>query len=196
MNPHHDTPLPAPVHSCLVGLGSNRDGAVHLSAAIAAIGRRCRIVRQGPLLRTPAEGGPAGAADYFNQALRIDTPLTPDELKALFQAIERGNGRTPASGRLGEALCPGNDKRALKTQRDEDTKGVFEERMALPTTCPLSDCHATNDENCRGRPACLPGTHPPRHPGGHAGPPLQRHSSKIRRLFSLKKSFVPLCLCV
>lgn len=101
MNPHHDTPLPAPVHSCLVGLGSNRDGAVHLSAAIAAIGRRCRIVRQGPLLRTPAEGGPAGSADYFNQALRIETQLTPDELKALFKAIERDNGRTPADKQAG-----------------------------------------------------------------------------------------------
>lgn len=92
---------PAAVHTCLVGLGSNRNAASHLSAAVAAIGRRCRIVAQGPLLRTPAEGGPAGAADYCNQALRIETQLTPDELTLLFKAIERDNGRTPADKSTG-----------------------------------------------------------------------------------------------
>lgn len=82
-----------------LGLGSNRwsrwgDPRRTLDVAVAALGAEdVEVVARSPTLATPAMGG-AGRR-FANAVVLAETALSPPELLAVLQDIERGFGRRP-----------------------------------------------------------------------------------------------------
>ena len=82
-----------------VGLGSNRwsrwgDPRATLDAAVGALAAEdMDVLARSPTLATPAMGG-AGRR-FANAVVLVETDLTPPELLAVAQAIERAFGRRP-----------------------------------------------------------------------------------------------------
>jgi 2-amino-4-hydroxy-6-hydroxymethyldihydropteridine diphosphokinase len=79
----------------LITGGNEGDVAATLDAAREAIGRRVgRLVAQSSLRRSAPWGDmDAAAGDFLNQALVVETDLSPEELLDATQRIEREAGR-------------------------------------------------------------------------------------------------------
>jgi 2-amino-4-hydroxy-6-hydroxymethyldihydropteridine diphosphokinase len=81
-----------------LGLGANLgDRRANMREALRRLAVRCRIVAVSPLYETPAlvpEGEPPGP-DFLNAACEIETALSPHELLAFVQEVERALGRGP-----------------------------------------------------------------------------------------------------
>lgn len=78
-----------------VALGSNLgDREAHLASARAALAAiaRSRVIAESPVEET-APLGPPGQGAYLNQMVALETELTPAELLAELQGIERRAGR-------------------------------------------------------------------------------------------------------
>jgi 2-amino-4-hydroxy-6-hydroxymethyldihydropteridine diphosphokinase len=78
-------------HRAALSLGSNRDAAVHLPAAIAALRERFTVLAESPLYRNQAVG--FAGADFFNSAVIIDGDLEPLALHTWLHALEAAHGR-------------------------------------------------------------------------------------------------------
>lgn len=79
-----------------VGLGSNlADPTRQLTSAFAALAAlpHTRLVAVSSLYRTAPVGGSARQPDYLNAVAALDTTLTPQQLLAALQAIERDHRR-------------------------------------------------------------------------------------------------------
>ena len=81
-------------HACLVCLGSNKEGDLHLMDAQQALTAYFHEVHMGKIVLTSAEGG-VKQADYLNQAARFQTPKRIEEVEMILKQIEINNGRTP-----------------------------------------------------------------------------------------------------
>lgn len=84
-----------------IGVGSNEgDRLARISTAVQELDRTpgVRLVQVAPLLETEPVGGPPQGS-YLNTVLELDTRLTPHELLAALQGIERRLGRTPSTVR-------------------------------------------------------------------------------------------------
>ena len=79
-------------HACIVCLGSNVDGEIHLQKAYKALERLFFGVKMGKILRTKAVGD-IPQPNYLNQAARFTTNLTSEEVETLLKGIEKENGR-------------------------------------------------------------------------------------------------------
>lgn len=83
------------VFPAFIGLGANLgDAPVTLRSAVAELRQLpdSRVSAVSSLYRS-APLGPAGQPDYFNAAVRLETPLTPHALLTALQAIENRHGR-------------------------------------------------------------------------------------------------------
>lgn len=80
--------------SVVIALGSNLgDRARNLRAAIHQLTRVVRIARVAPVLETDAVDAPPGSPPFLNTVVLAQTDLSPEELLAALQAIERRLGR-------------------------------------------------------------------------------------------------------
>ena len=69
-----------------LGLGSNIDARQHIVAGIAGLCEMFGEVALSPIYQTPAFG--FEGADFINLAARIETNMSPLELKSSLQALE------------------------------------------------------------------------------------------------------------
>lgn len=74
-----------------LGLGSNIDPERHLRAGIAALRGAFGEVALSPVYRSAAVGFEGG--DFLNLAARIETSMSPRELKRWLSALEDAHGR-------------------------------------------------------------------------------------------------------
>ena len=81
-------------NACLVCLGSNEEGEIHLTNARNALSRIFGQVDFGKPIVTKAEGTLV-QPDYWNQAASFVTELSNEEVNAVLKRIEKENGRTP-----------------------------------------------------------------------------------------------------
>lgn len=91
-----DQAVPVP-HVAYVALGSNLgDRRANLDGAVRALGDHPAITvrRVSAWIETAPVGGPPGQGKYLNGAAEIETDLSPHELLAALQAVERQFGRT------------------------------------------------------------------------------------------------------
>lgn len=78
-----------------IGLGSNDgDAAGHVRAAFARLSELGNLVARSALYRSPP-WGVVDQAPFVNAAALLDTALSPRELLAALQRIEREAGRVP-----------------------------------------------------------------------------------------------------
>ena len=92
-----------------IALGSNLgERSETLSAALALLDE-CQgvsVLRVSEMVQTAPVGGPGGQEDYLNAAAEIETSLSPTDLLAVLQDIERKLGRRrPSELRWGPRTC-------------------------------------------------------------------------------------------
>lgn len=90
-----------------VGLGSNlADPTRQLAAAFAALAQlpHTRLVARSSLYRTAPVGVIARQPDYVNAVAEVETTLTPHQLLAALQAIERRQRRRRTSANAPRSL--------------------------------------------------------------------------------------------
>ncbi len=77
-----------------LGLGSNLgDREAHLRSAVKGLRDRGCTLEASPVYETAPVGGPPGQGKYLNCVVRLETELSPRELLALAQELEREAGR-------------------------------------------------------------------------------------------------------
>ena len=82
------------LHTCLLCLGSNLDGATRLSAARHALLSHFPDIRFSQEMVTEAIGT-GFLSPFHNQVARFTTPLSAEEVRVILKQIERDNGRLP-----------------------------------------------------------------------------------------------------
>ena len=76
-----------------LALGSNQgDRRAHIEAAVAFLRGQGRVRRRSAIYETSPQGMP-GAADFYNLALALESPLGPPELLAACTCHEKSQGR-------------------------------------------------------------------------------------------------------
>jgi len=92
-----------------IALGSNLgERAETLATALAMLDERqgVSMLSLSKMIQTAPVGGPDGQEDYLNAAAKIETSLSPAELLAVLQDIERKLGRDRKSEqRWGQRTC-------------------------------------------------------------------------------------------
>jgi 2-amino-4-hydroxy-6-hydroxymethyldihydropteridine diphosphokinase len=90
---------PGALPRVFLALGANLgDREAQMRDALRMLAERCRVVAVSSLYESPAlvpQGEPPGP-DYLNAVCEIETDLSPHDLLALTQAIERALGRAPS----------------------------------------------------------------------------------------------------
>lgn len=74
-----------------LGIGSNIDRRHHITGGIRALRERFGRVELSPVYRSAAVG--FDGRDFYNLACRIETDLSPSELKAWLTELENAHGR-------------------------------------------------------------------------------------------------------
>ena len=82
------------LHTCLLCLGSNLDGATRLSAARHALLSHFPDIRFSQEMVTEAIGT-GFLSPFHNQVARFTTPFSAEEVRVILKQIERDNGRLP-----------------------------------------------------------------------------------------------------
>lgn len=83
-----------------LGLGSNIDARQNMSSAIARLRESFAEVELSPVYRTSAYGFDGN--DFLNAVARIETPLTPLELKDFLTRLEDNHGRDRNAPKYGD----------------------------------------------------------------------------------------------
>lgn len=82
------------LHTCLLCLGSNLDGATRLSAARHALLPHFPDIRFSQEMVTEAIGT-GFLSPFHNQVARFTTSLDAEEVRAILKGIEQAQGRLP-----------------------------------------------------------------------------------------------------
>ena len=82
------------LHTCLLCLGSNLDGATRLSAARHTLLSHFPDIRFSQEMVTEAIGT-GFLSPFHNQVARLTTPLSAEEVRAILKGIEQVQGRLP-----------------------------------------------------------------------------------------------------
>jgi 2-amino-4-hydroxy-6-hydroxymethyldihydropteridine diphosphokinase len=82
------------LHTCLLCLGSNLDGATRLSAARHALLSHFSDIRFSQEMVTEAIGT-GFLSPFHNQVARFTSPSDAESIRAILKQIERENGRLP-----------------------------------------------------------------------------------------------------
>jgi 2-amino-4-hydroxy-6-hydroxymethyldihydropteridine diphosphokinase len=157
-----------------IALGSNLGAREeHLAAAVAGLRatRGIDVEVVSPWIETEAVGGPAGQRAYLNGALRVATRLSPEQLLARLQELERARARErslPSGPRtldldllLYEGETRASAELALPHPRLEERLFVLEPLRAIDASLVLPGCKRTVAARCleldailRGRVGC------------------------------------------
>ena len=82
------------LHTCLLCLGSNLDGATRLSAARHALLSHFSDIRFSQEMVTKAIGT-GFLSPFHNQVAHLTTRLSTEEVRAILKGIEQSQGRLP-----------------------------------------------------------------------------------------------------
>ena len=82
------------LHTCLLCLGSNLDGAIRLSAARSALRSHFPDIRFSEELVTEAIGS-GFLSPFHNQVACLETPQDAESIRTLLKSIEQVQGRLP-----------------------------------------------------------------------------------------------------
>ena len=82
------------LHTCLLCLGSNLDGATRLSAAHKALLSHFPDICFSNEMVTEAIGS-GFLSPFHNQVTRLTTSLSAEEVRAILKSIEQAQGRIP-----------------------------------------------------------------------------------------------------
>ena len=82
------------LHTCLLCLGSNLDGAIRLSAARSVLRSHFPDIRFSEELVTEAIGS-GFLSPFHNQVARFETPQDAESIRTLLKSIEQAQGRLP-----------------------------------------------------------------------------------------------------
>ena len=82
------------LHTCLLCLGSNLDGATRLSTTRKALLSHFPDIRFSQEMITEAIGS-GFLSPFHNQVARLTTPLSAEEVRAILKGIEQVQGRLP-----------------------------------------------------------------------------------------------------
>ena len=88
-------------YECLLCLGSNTEGMVHLKNAEKTLNRFFPLIRWGKILKTPAEGDTVCETTYLNRIAKFQTSLDMETVQHILKQVEVENGRTAESKRTG-----------------------------------------------------------------------------------------------
>lgn len=80
------------IHNCLLGLGSNLDGAAQLASARRALLVAFPDIRFSNEFITEAIGSGL-LSPFHNQTARFTTSLDTDDIRSVLKAIEQAHGR-------------------------------------------------------------------------------------------------------
>jgi 2-amino-4-hydroxy-6-hydroxymethyldihydropteridine diphosphokinase len=83
-----------------LGLGSNIDATAHIRSGIEALREAFSPVELSPIYRAPAVGFHGN--DFINLVARIETELTPLDLKRFLHALEDRHGRDRAQPKFSD----------------------------------------------------------------------------------------------
>ena len=86
-------------YECLLCLGSNTEGMVHLKNAEKTLNRFFPLIRWGKILKTPAEGDTVCETTYLNRIAKFQTSLDMETVQHILKQVEVENGRTAESKR-------------------------------------------------------------------------------------------------
>jgi 2-amino-4-hydroxy-6-hydroxymethyldihydropteridine diphosphokinase len=87
-------------NTVIVGIGSNIDADAHIRRMLDLLGSRVRILKTSKFITTKPIGI-TDQPDFTNGAVKIETDLSQDELKALLISIEDQLGRNRQVPRFG-----------------------------------------------------------------------------------------------
>ena len=82
------------LHTCLLCLGSNLDGAIRLSAARSVLRSHFPDIRFSEELVTEAIGS-GFLSPFHNQVAHLETPQDAESIRTLLKSIEQAQGRLP-----------------------------------------------------------------------------------------------------
>ena len=82
------------LHTCLLCLGSNLDGAIRLSAARSALRSHFPDIRFSKELVTEAIGSHF-LSPFHNQVASFSSPLETENIRLLLKSMEQAQGRLP-----------------------------------------------------------------------------------------------------
>lgn len=80
------------MNQAIIGIGSNIEPKRHVAQALEAIAACFRVLGQSPLVHTHPVGR-LGQPDFLNGAIRVETALDRDHLKAWLGELENRLGR-------------------------------------------------------------------------------------------------------
>lgn len=82
------------IHSCLLCLGSNLDGATRLAIARRVLATIFPDIRFSEEMETEAIGS-GFLSPFHNQVAKFNTFLSAQEVRSLLKQLEKDNGRLP-----------------------------------------------------------------------------------------------------
>ncbi len=82
----------APLHECLISLGSNIDPDHYVVMALDILSRECNLLARSKTIRTRPVGY-QHQPDFLNAALLVSTPLEREAFRAYLKGVEDRLGR-------------------------------------------------------------------------------------------------------
>lgn len=79
-------------NTCIIGIGSNINPEVNIQLMLEILATKTRIVKMSSLIQTKPIGI-SDQPDFTNGAVKVETPLSREELKSILISIEDQLGR-------------------------------------------------------------------------------------------------------
>ncbi|MFA6483703.1 MAG: 2-amino-4-hydroxy-6-hydroxymethyldihydropteridine diphosphokinase [Bacteroidales bacterium] len=80
------------MNTCIIGIGSNIDAVANIKEMLEILGSRVKIIKTSSFIQTKPIGI-TQQPDFTNGAVKIETPLSQEELKNMLISIEDQLGR-------------------------------------------------------------------------------------------------------
>ncbi|MFA6126274.1 MAG: 2-amino-4-hydroxy-6-hydroxymethyldihydropteridine diphosphokinase [Bacteroidales bacterium] len=80
------------LNTCIIGIGSNIDAVANIKEMLEILGSRVKIIKTSSFIKTKPIGI-TQQPDFTNGAVKIETPLSQEELKNMLISIEDQLGR-------------------------------------------------------------------------------------------------------
>jgi len=80
------------LNTCIIGIGSNIDAVANIKEMLEILGSRVKIIKTSSFIQTKPIGI-TQQPDFTNGAVKIETPLSQEELKNMLISIEDQLGR-------------------------------------------------------------------------------------------------------
>lgn len=87
-------------NTCIIGIGTNINAEANIKKMLEILGGKIKIVKVSSFLQTKPIGI-TDQPDFTNGAVKIETPLSQEELKSMLVSIEDQLGRNRQSPKFG-----------------------------------------------------------------------------------------------